>query len=67
MLEPCKQAVNDWLILKPEADLCVIDPKHEVDLCVTADLRPLTPAWMGHSTLAHELVADPQPMLRRSA
>ena len=58
--EPRKKPVNYWLILRPvaEPDLCVIDPKHEVDLYVTADLRALTSAWMGHSTLAHEIAAD---------
>lgn len=46
-----------WLIVKPngDTDLCMIDPKFEVDLYVSADLKALTSAWMGHSSFAQEL------------
>ncbi len=50
-------AVHYWLILKPDAenDLCVIDPHNDVDLYVTADLRALTSAYMGHSSFLTEI------------
>ena len=46
-----------WLIVAPDApvDLCSIDPGHEVDLLVTADLRAMTAAWMGMTDFADEL------------
>ncbi len=49
-----------WLIIRPnaETDLCMVDPKDEVDLFITADLKALTAAWMGHSTFANEIEAD---------
>lgn len=48
---------NYWIIGRPgmEADLCVIDPGQDVDLYITADLKALTAAWMGHSTLTAEI------------
>lgn len=37
-----------WLVLTAaEADVCQVDPGHEVDVTVTADLRALTAVWMG--------------------
>jgi len=51
---------NYWLIVKPdsETDICSIDPKHDVDLFVTAQLQALTSAWMGHSSFAEEINAE---------
>ena len=48
-----------WLIVAPDApvDLCSIDPGHDVDLLVTADLRAMTSAWMGMSAFETELGA----------
>ena len=48
-----------WLIVAPGAavDLCSIDPGHDIDLLVTADLRAMTSAWMGMSDFAAELRA----------
>ena len=48
---------NYWVIGRPgePADLCSVDPGHDVDLYITADLRALTAAWMGHSTLRAEV------------
>lgn len=45
-----------WLIVEPsgEVDLCSVDPGFDVDLCVTAKLRPMTSIWMGLSTLKSE-------------
>jgi hypothetical protein len=49
-----------WLIIRPnaETDLCMVDPKDEVDLFITADLKALTAAWMGHTTFASEIEAN---------
>lgn len=48
-----------WLIVTPGSpvDLCSIEPGHEIDLLVTADLRAITSAWMGMSDFAEELAA----------
>ena len=48
-----------WLIVAPDmpVDLCSIDPGHDVDLLVTADLRAMTSAWMGLSSFDAELRA----------
>jgi DNA-binding HxlR family transcriptional regulator len=48
---------NYWIIARPgfPTDMCMLDPGHDVDLYVTADLRSLTSAWMGFSTLAGEI------------
>jgi DNA-binding HxlR family transcriptional regulator len=48
-----------WLIVAPGAqvDLCSLDPGHEIDLLVTADLRAMTSAWMGMSDFDVELRA----------
>jgi hypothetical protein len=46
-----------WLIVVPgqPVDLCSIDPGHDVDLYVTADLKAMTSAWMGMSDFRAEL------------
>lgn len=51
---------NYWLIVRPdgEADLCMIDPQFDVDLYVSADLKALTSAWMGHSSFATEIAHE---------
>ena len=42
-----------WLLLeRPNVELCVTDPGHEVDLCVEADLRAFVHVWLGDSPLA---------------
>ena len=48
-----------WLIVAPgqAVDLCSLDPGHEIDLLVTADLRAMTSAWMGMSAFETELAA----------
>lgn len=48
-----------WLIVAPAqpVDLCSLDPGHDVDLLVTADLRALTAAWMGLGDFEVELAA----------
>jgi DNA-binding HxlR family transcriptional regulator len=49
-----------WLIAKPGVpiDLCLIDPGFDVDLFVTADLKALTSAWMGYSSLQAQIARD---------
>jgi DNA-binding HxlR family transcriptional regulator len=51
---------NYWLIVAPgqSTDLCSIDPGFEVDLFVSADLRSMTSAFIGPSTLDAEIKAD---------
>jgi DNA-binding HxlR family transcriptional regulator len=46
-----------WLIVAPghPVDLCSLDPGHDIDLLVTADLRAMTSAWMGLSDFEEEL------------
>jgi DNA-binding HxlR family transcriptional regulator len=48
---------NYWLISKPgqPVDLCLLDPGHDVDLFIRADLKAMTSAWMGWSSLRHEM------------
>lgn len=50
---------NWWLIVEPghEVDLCSLDPAHDVDLYVTAELKAMTKAWMGHANLSQEIEA----------
>ena len=44
---------NYWLMLeRPEVELCLTDPGHEVDLYVEADLRAFTQVWLGDAPLA---------------
>lgn len=52
-----QEKTNYWLVAKPgeETDLCFTDPKYDVDLFVVAELRALTSAFMGHSTLEGEI------------
>lgn len=42
-----------WLVVAPDTgvDLCSVDPGHDVDLYVSADLRTMTAIWMGYETL----------------
>lgn len=48
---------NYWLIAKPgvSVDLCSMDPGHDVDLFVSADLKSMTSAWMGLSSMQLEI------------
>jgi DNA-binding HxlR family transcriptional regulator len=46
-----------WLLSRPgtPVDLCSTDPGHDVDLFVTADLKAMTSAWIGLSSLQAEI------------
>lgn len=48
-----------WIVIRDaDADVCLKDPGYEVDLNISTDLRSLTAAWMGHSTLNKEIKAE---------
>jgi DNA-binding HxlR family transcriptional regulator len=49
-----------WLVVRPgrPVDLCLLDPGHDVDLFIRADLKAMTSAWMGWSNLSTELRAN---------
>lgn len=42
-----------WLVVEPGEgiDLCSVDPGHDVDLYVAADLRAMTAVWMGYEPI----------------
>jgi hypothetical protein len=46
-----------WLVARPgqAVDLCLLDPGHDVDLFIRADLKAMTSAWMGWSSLRTEI------------
>lgn len=45
-----------WIVVRgPDVDVCLKDPGYEVDLNISTDLRSLTAAWMGHSTINKEM------------
>lgn len=50
---------NYWLVARPgqPVDLCLLDPGHDVDLFIRADLKAMTSAWMGWSSLRTEIDA----------
>ncbi len=53
------EPVDYWLLIRPnaETDLCVVDPKQNVDLFILSDLRALARAWVGHSSFSAEISA----------
>ncbi len=56
--EPVERA-NHWLVSVPgqPIDLCLTDPKHDLDLVVETDVASLTAAFLGHSTIPLEIKA----------
>ena len=48
---------NFWIIVRPgkPVDVCFVDPGHDVDLFVTADLRAMASVYFGRSRLVDEL------------
>jgi DNA-binding HxlR family transcriptional regulator len=55
---PARRPKTFWLLLeRPDADLCVIDPGHEVVVYVDAELSAFARVWLGDETLAHALRA----------
>lgn len=41
-----------WLVIKnDDVDVCMKDPGYDVDLSITSDLKTLTAAWMGDTTM----------------
>ncbi|TBY06949.1 winged helix-turn-helix transcriptional regulator [Rhizobium laguerreae] len=55
-----KDERNYWLLAKPgtPVDLCLSDPGYDVDLFVTAELKAMTSAWIGLSSLETEIAHD---------
>lgn len=49
-----------WLVARTgqPVDLCLLDPGHDVDLFIRADLKAMTSAWMGWSSLRAEIDAN---------
>jgi len=52
-----KDEQSYWILARPgmPVDLCLTDPGHDVDLFITADLKAMTSAWMGFSSLRSEI------------
>lgn len=54
--EPDERRRTYWLVMHPEdAEVCLTDPGHEVDLRVRTDVRTLTRIWMGDADLGEAL------------
>jgi DNA-binding HxlR family transcriptional regulator len=55
-----KDEQDYWLVVKPglPVDICMIDPGHDVDLFIRADLKAMTSSWMGWSSLSAEIKAN---------
>lgn len=49
-----------WLIVTPRApvELCLTDPRFDVDLYIEASLRAMTSYWIGYSSLHSEMSKD---------
>lgn len=58
--ELTREERNYWLVARPgePVDLCLLDPGRDVDLFIRADLKAMTAAWMGWSSLRTEIAAD---------
>jgi len=60
-----------WLVVTDTVDLCLVDPRHVVNLTVRSELRPLTRVWMGDITMASAIrdqrihLTGPRPLVRR--
>lgn len=61
----------NWLVVNDSVDLCLVDPRHAVDLTVRSEPRPMTMVWMGDITMARAIrdrqirLAGPRPLVRR--
>lgn len=55
--ELSKDERHYWLISRPglPIDLCLTNPGHDVDLFVTAELKAMTSAWIGFTSLESEI------------
>jgi len=58
--ELAREQQDYWIVAKPgmPVDLCLLDPGHDVDLFVRADLKAMTSAWMGWSNLRREIDSE---------
>ena len=52
-----EERATNWVIARPGdvVELCMTDPKFDVDLYVEANSRALASVWMGYSTLRAEM------------
>jgi DNA-binding HxlR family transcriptional regulator len=51
-----KELGDWWLVIeRPDVELCLKDPGHEIDLYVKADLLAMTRVWMGEQTIQSAL------------
>lgn len=61
-----------WLVIRDgDVDVCLKDPGFDVDLMLTTDLRTLTAAWMGDTTIMNairenKVVVDGSSHLRKN-
>ena len=55
-----KKRATNWIIARPGdvVELCMTDPKFDVDLYVEANSRALASVWIGYSTLRTEMSGD---------
>ncbi len=55
-----KDEATWWMVSRPgvSVELCMIDPKFDVDLYVESDLQALGSAWMQYSDLQTEIAND---------
>jgi DNA-binding HxlR family transcriptional regulator len=55
-----EERASNWIIARPSdvVELCMTDPKFDVDLYVDANSRALASVWMGYSTLRAEMSRD---------
>jgi len=57
-----------WLVIeRPDVELCLKDPGHEVDLYVSADLLAMTRVWMGEQSIRSALQKGEISLNGRSA
>jgi hypothetical protein len=61
-----------WVVVdKFEIDLCLVDPGHEVDVVVAADLSALTQVWIGDERFVDAMadgritISGPRELTRR--
>ncbi len=60
-----------WLVVDDTIDLCLVDPRRDVDLTVRCELRALTMVWMGDISMASAIrdrriqLSGPRPLVHR--
>ena len=60
-----------WLVVNDAVELCLVDPRHVIDLTVRSELRTLTMVWMGDISMASAIhdrsvqLVGPRALVRR--